>query len=73
MAAAFLSLLPLSFASASNGVSFLIGAGLGLLTVTLVTHLRQFAGDRNPLLAVGGGHRRGLFRLQPSRLLYRLC
>jgi hypothetical protein len=36
-------------------LSFLIGAGLGLLTVTLVTHLRQWTGDRNPLLAVGLG------------------
>jgi len=53
-AAAFLSLLPLSLA-ASIGVSFLIGAGLGLLTVTLVTHLRQWTGSRNPLLLVGIG------------------
>jgi cytochrome c oxidase cbb3-type subunit 2 len=53
-AAAFLSLLALNFASAL-ALSFLIGAGLGLLTVTLVTHLRQWTGDRNPLLAVGVG------------------
>jgi cbb3-type cytochrome c oxidase subunit II len=53
-AAAFFTLLPLTFASAVF-VSFLIGAGLGLLTVTLVTHLRKFAGSRNPLLAVGVG------------------
>jgi cytochrome c oxidase cbb3-type subunit 2 len=53
-AAAFLSLLPLSFA-ASIAVSILIGAGLGLLTVTLVTHLRQWTGNRNPLLLVGIG------------------
>jgi cytochrome c oxidase cbb3-type subunit 2 len=52
--AAFLALLRLNFAAAA-AVSFLIGAGLGLLTVTLVTHLRRFAGDRNPLLAVGAG------------------
>jgi len=52
--AAFLALLRLNFAAAA-AVSFLIGAGLGLLTVTLVTHLRRFAGDRNPLLAVGVG------------------
>jgi cbb3-type cytochrome c oxidase subunit II len=52
--AAFLSLLPLGFGEAM-AVSFLIGAGLGLLTVTLVTHLRRWAGDRNPLLAVGVG------------------
>jgi cytochrome c oxidase cbb3-type subunit 2 len=53
-AAAFLSLLPLGPA-ASVAVSFLIGAGLGLLTVTLVTHLRQWTGNRNPLLLVGLG------------------
>ena len=41
--AAFLSLLPLGFIT-SMAVSFLIGAGLGLLTVTLVTHLRQWTG-----------------------------
>jgi cbb3-type cytochrome c oxidase subunit II len=52
--AAFLSLLPLGIAAAV-AVSLLIGAGLGLLTVTLVTHLRSWIGDRNPLLAVGGG------------------
>jgi cytochrome c oxidase cbb3-type subunit 2 len=52
--AAFLVLLPLGFAAAI-AVSFLIGAGLGLLTVTLVTHLRLWIGDRNPLLAVGVG------------------
>ena len=53
-AAAFLSLLPLGLA-AGMLVSFLIGAGLGLLTVTLVTHLRQWTGNRNPLLLVGLG------------------
>ena len=52
--AAFAALLPLGFAAAI-AESFLIGAGLGLLTVTLVTHLRQWTGDRNPLLAVGVG------------------
>jgi cytochrome c oxidase cbb3-type subunit 2 len=52
--AAFLALLPLGFPAAA-ALAFLIGAGLGLLTVTLVTHLRQFAGHRNPLLAVGVG------------------
>jgi len=52
--AAFLSLLPLGLA-ASIAVSFLIGAALGLLTVTLVTHLRQWTGNRHPLLLVGLG------------------
>jgi cytochrome c oxidase cbb3-type subunit 2 len=52
--AAFLTLLPLGFAGAA-AVSFMIGGGLGLLTVTLVTHLRQWIGGRNPLLLVGLG------------------
>lgn len=59
-AAAFLSLLPLSFA-VSIAVSILIGAGLGLLTVALVTHLRQWTGNRNPLLLVGIGTGVGYF------------
>jgi len=53
-AAAFLSLLPLNFAG-SVAVSFLIGAGLGILTVTLVTHLGQWTGRRNSLMMVGLG------------------
>jgi cytochrome c oxidase cbb3-type subunit 2 len=53
-AAAFLSLLPLDLAGAM-AVSLLIGAGLGILTVTLVTHLRRWMGNRNPLLLVGVG------------------
>ena len=36
-------------------VSFLIGCGLGLLTVTLVTYLRLWIGSTNPLLKVGLG------------------
>ncbi len=52
--AACLALLPLGYPAAA-ALAFLIGAGLGLLAVTLVTHLRQFAGHRNPLLAVGVG------------------
>jgi len=52
--AAFVTLFPLGLA-ASVAVSLLIGAALGLLTVTLVTHLRQWTGDRNPLLDVGLG------------------
>jgi cytochrome c oxidase cbb3-type subunit 2 len=58
--AAFLTLLPLG-ALASMAVSFLIGAGLGLLTVTLVTHLRQWMGDWNPLFHVGLGTGIGYF------------
>jgi cytochrome c oxidase cbb3-type subunit 2 len=58
--AAFLSLLPLGLA-ASIALSFLIGAGLGLLTVTLVTHLRRWTGNRNPLLLVGLGTGAGYF------------
>jgi cytochrome c oxidase cbb3-type subunit 2 len=53
-AAAWLAIFPLGF-FAAVAVSLLIGAGLGLLTVTLVTHLRQWTGNRNPLLAVGAG------------------
>ncbi len=58
--AAFLTLAPLNLASAV-AVSMLIGAGLGLLTVTLVTHLRQWIGDRNALLKVGLGTGIGYF------------
>jgi cytochrome c oxidase cbb3-type subunit 2 len=53
-AAALFTLLPLSLA-ASIAIAFLIGAGLGTLTVTLVTHLPAWLGDRNPLLQVGLG------------------
>jgi cytochrome c oxidase cbb3-type subunit 2 len=52
--AALLALLPLGTAAAM-AVAMLIGAGLGLLTVTLVTHLRQFTGNRSPLFRVGLG------------------
>lgn len=52
--AAFATLLPLGFAGCI-ALSFLIGAGLGVLTVTLVTHLRQWTGNRNPLFCVGLG------------------
>ena len=36
-------------------ISFLIGASVGLLTVTLVTHLRSWIGEKRPLLKVGLG------------------
>jgi cbb3-type cytochrome c oxidase subunit II len=53
-AAALLTLLPLA-TGAGIVVSFLIGAGLGLLTVTLVTHLRLWLGEGHLLLKVGLG------------------
>src|SRR6266702_7116794 len=59
-AAAFFTLLPLSLVPAAS-VSFLIGAALGLFTVTLVTHLRQWLGDVNPLFNVGIGTGIGYF------------
>ena len=52
--AAVLTLLRLDLLG-SILVSFLIGCGLGLLTVTLVTHLRVVLGDRNNLVKVGLG------------------
>jgi len=58
--AAFASLLPLSLAM-SLMTAFLIGAGLGLLTVTLATYLRQWTGNRNPLLLAGLGTGIGYF------------
>jgi len=42
-------------------ISLLIGAGLGLLTVTLVTHLRLWTGYRNSILKVGLGTGVGYF------------
>lgn len=36
-------------------ISFLIGASVGLLTVTLVTHLRSWIGTQQPLLKIGLG------------------
>src|ERR1700733_3020173 len=53
-ASALLTLFPLA-TGASIAVSFLIGAGLGLLTVTLVTHLRLWLGDGDGLFKVGLG------------------
>ncbi len=54
MAAALLTLLPLNL-PASVAVAFLIGASLGTLTVTLVTHLNLWLSSSNPLLQVGLG------------------
>lgn len=59
-AAALLSLLPLGLI-ASMAVSFLIGSGLGLLTVTLVTYLPLWLGDQQHLLKVGVGTGIGYF------------
>ena len=59
-AAALFTLLPLSLVAAT-AVSFLIGAALGVLTVTLVTNLRQWVGNRNALLKVGLGTGIGYF------------
>ncbi|MFZ0743220.1 MAG: cbb3-type cytochrome c oxidase subunit II [Terracidiphilus sp.] len=53
-AAAFLTLLPMR-TGISVTIALLIGAGLGLLTVTLVTHLREWIGTRNPLIKIGLG------------------
>ena len=58
--ASLLSLLQLSLAGAML-VSLLIGAGLGLLTVTLVTHLRCWTGASSPFLVVGIGTGMGYF------------
>jgi cytochrome c oxidase cbb3-type subunit 2 len=58
--ASLLSLLQLDLAGAAF-VSFLIGAGLGLLTVTLVTHLRSWTGAASPFVAVGAGTGIGYF------------
>ena len=59
-ATALLTLLPLGL-GASIALAFLIGSGLGLLTVTLVTHLRLWLSQRNPLLSVGIGTGIGYF------------
>jgi cbb3-type cytochrome c oxidase subunit II len=53
-AAASLTLAKLNLPGAI-AVSLLIGCGLGLLTVTLVTHLRRWLGEGNHLFKVGLG------------------
>ena len=58
--AAFLTIASLTVAAAI-AVSFLIGAGLGLLTVTLVTNLRRWVGDHGALFKVGIGTGIGYF------------
>ncbi len=58
--ASLLSLFPLDFIGAAT-LAFFIGAGLGLLTVTLVTHLRSWTGTSNPFLVVGLGTGAGYF------------
>ena len=58
--AALLSLLSLSLIP-SIATAFLIGAALGILTVTLVTHLRSWLGTDSPLLKVGIGTGLGYF------------
>ncbi len=59
-AAAFLSLLPLN-AWSGAGVAALIGISLGLLTVTLVAHLRRWTAAGHPLLSVALGTGLGYF------------
>jgi len=58
--AAGLSLLPLGRVTAM-GVSLIIGLSLGVLTVTLVSHLPKWIGDRNPLVKIGLGTGLGYF------------
>ena len=72
--AAFATMLPFGLKSAL-AIALLIGAGLGLLTVTLVSHLRRWTGDCRPLLKVGFGTGTGyllcnvpsLFNAAPQR------
>lgn len=58
--AAFLTIASLTVVAAI-AVSFFIGAGLGLLTVTLVTNLRRWVGDHGALFKVGIGTGIGYF------------
>ena len=58
--AAFLTTLPLTLIT-SILIAFLIGPALGLLTVTLVTHLRIWIAPTNTLLQVGLGTGIGYF------------
>ena len=58
--AAGLSLAPLNTYTAS-GIAFLIGVGLGIVTVTLVSDLRAWIGANHPLVKVGVGTGLGYF------------
>src|SRR5690348_1712867 len=59
-ATALFSLVPLDLGGAiADG--FFIGIGLGLLTVTLVTHLHEWVGAEHGLLKVGFGTGIGYF------------
>ena len=51
---ATLTLLPMNL-SGALAISFLMGASLGVLTVTLVTHLKLWMGEKHPLIKVGLG------------------
>ncbi|HEX4285099.1 MAG TPA: cbb3-type cytochrome c oxidase subunit II [Terracidiphilus sp.] len=53
-AAAGITITPLGFGGAGL-VAFCIGAGLGIVTVSLVTHLREWTGTGHPILAIGAG------------------
>ena len=53
-AGAVLTLLPMNLIGAL-AVSFVIGAALGVLTVTLVSHLKRWMGETQSLLKVGLG------------------
>ncbi len=59
-ATAALSLLALDVAG-SVALAFLIGAGLGTLTVTLVSNLQLWTGAKNPIWKVGMGTGLGYF------------
>ena len=59
-AAAALSMLPLSLIE-SIALSFLVGSGLGMLTVSLVANLRLWIGARDVLWKVGLGTGLGYF------------
>ncbi len=58
--AALITLTPLSL-SAAVAAALFIGCSLGLLTVTLVTHLRQWLAPDEPLLQVAVGTGLGYF------------